>query len=66
MSEGAEYWDLNIKLSACNHLGTAGLNSFLGGGDPSPTQLSLLKNEIPPTQGGREGVVCATTRTFLP
>ena len=33
-SEGAGNWDLNVKLSACTHPGTAGLDSSLGGGAP--------------------------------
>ena len=40
--EGAEQENLDVKLSARTHPGAAGFNSFLGGGDPSPTQLSLL------------------------
>ena len=33
---------LDVKLSARTHLGDAGLNSFLRGGDPSPTRPSSL------------------------
>ena len=44
MHEGAELQmeTLNAKLSARTHPGAAGFNSFLGGGDPSPTRPSSL------------------------
>ena len=37
MSEGAEFGDLNVKLSVRDHLEAAVLDSSPGGGDPSPT-----------------------------
>ena len=40
--EGAETDTLNIKLSARSRPGAAGINSFLGGGDPSSTGPSSL------------------------
>ena len=45
-SDGADYpneVNMDVKLSARIHPGDAGLDSFLGGGDPSPTlPLSLV------------------------
>ena len=41
-SEGAENWDMNVKLITCTHLGAAGLDSSLGVGDPTPTQPASL------------------------
>ena len=41
-SEGAENWDIHVKLSARTHPGAAGSDSSLGGGNPSlarPTSL---------------------------
>ena len=40
--EGAELQNLDVKLSARTHPGAAGINSFLGRGDPSPTRPSSL------------------------
>ena len=34
--------NLDVKVSARTHLGAAGFNSFLRGGDPSPTRPSSL------------------------
>ena len=42
MHEGAELENLDVKVSACTHPGAAGFNSFLGGGNPSPTRTSSL------------------------
>ena len=42
MSEGAEFGDLNVKLSVRDHLEAAVLDSSPGGGDPSPTRPSSL------------------------
>ena len=42
MSECAENLDLDVKLSVRTHPVASGLDSFPGGGDPSPTQPSLL------------------------
>ena len=54
--EGAEQQqNLDVKLRACTHPGAAGINSFLGGGDPPPpTQPSSLvgaaTDSLPVTQ----------------
>ena len=42
MSEGAENWYLNFKLSAYTHPGANGLDSSTRGGDPSLTRPSSL------------------------
>ena len=42
MYEGAEQITTLVQLSARTHPGAAVIDSFLGGGDPSPTQPSSL------------------------
>ena len=41
-SDGAKNLDLDVKLSARTHPGAAGLDSFPGGSDLSPTRPSSL------------------------